>query len=81
MELDFILLERMCLERYNKDIDQPIPINLRDAQVKVMQYSNTPPSIDCQFTTGTSKNLSSMYISMTDYTARLRQERIEGLGI
>jgi hypothetical protein len=72
--IDFMLVEDICLFKYNYMIDQPIMINLRDVELKG-EY------IEAHFSVGNSSNLETMSIRFDEYQTLLRQKRLKDLGI
>ena len=85
MELDHIILERICLRKYNADADQPALINLRDWQTTI--HDDTWHT-ECFFSVGSGPKWfgqDSLVIYQDEYIRELttirREEKLNQLGI
>jgi hypothetical protein len=91
MELDHIILEKICLHKYNKDADQPVLINLRDWQVfnteATLKSQNNWHAV-CYFSVGKGTRWfgqDSIVVYADEYMRELtttqREEKLNKLGI
>ena len=86
MELDHLLLERICLRKYNADADRPVPINLRDWHVVV---DDTSWHAICSFSVGSQtgrwfgQDTLAVYKDeyVSELTAARREEKLNQLSI
>jgi hypothetical protein len=78
MELDHIILEKICLHKYNKDVDQPVLINLRDWQVF---NSEANWYAVCFFTVGIGRTIVCQVVFTDEYMRELREYKLKQLGI
>jgi hypothetical protein len=82
MKLDYILIEEICLFKFNRDIDRPMRVNLRDAVI------NSEGNIVamCEIGDGWSKtgrrgSMQDFFIHMDEYTRLLREKKLKDIGI
>ena len=88
MELDHILLEKICMQKYNVDADQPVLLNLRDWHVVV---DDTSWHAICSFTVGSQTGTGRWFGQDTlavykdeyvrEMTATRREEKLKKIGI
>jgi hypothetical protein len=84
MELNHIVLERICYNNYNEGVLNKISVNLRNYELQIdvnFDGSISRQYISCDYTTGDSNNLTTTIISMEDYLLYLREKKIEDIGI
>jgi hypothetical protein len=85
MELDHIILEKICLHKYNIDADQPALINLRDWQTTIHDDNW---HTECFFSVGKGTRWfgqDSLVVFADEYMRELtttrREEKLNQLGI
>ena len=81
MKFDYELIEYICYLRYNANngtFDNPIRVNLRDAQPD--QHGNIVASFLVE-STGTSPHLTDMFIVKDEYLSKLREKKLKIIGI
>lgn len=85
MELDHILLEKICMQKYNVDADQPVLLNLRDWRTTI---TDDTWYTECFFVVGKGPRWfgqDSLVIYKDEYirelTAIRREEKLNKIGI
>lgn len=86
MELDHLLLEKICLRKYNADADRPVPINLRDWHTVVDDtswHAICSFSVGCQNDRWFGQDTLAVYSDeyVRELTAARREDKLNQLGI
>jgi hypothetical protein len=75
MKLDYILIEEICLFKFNRDIDTPMRVNLRDA------YFNRDGDIVASCAIGEKGAMNEFFIRADEYHRLLREKKLREIGI
>ena len=81
MSLDYELIEDICLFRYNRHIDVPVRVNLRDATISQGYIMATcavgDPGIPGERVT----TMQEFSIGLEEYNRLLREKKLKSIGI
>lgn len=76
MNLDYDLIEDICLFKFNRDIDTPMRVNLRDV------LTNSEGNLVAVCEIGDRRgNMQDFFISMEEYSRLLREKKLKSLGL